>query len=236
MEEFAAGVASTIYKARLAGDGSRVVAVKSAASKRKFTPEPHDIIKEINLLKLLGESPHENVRLKLMPKGLALTSFFQIVEYIGSRYTSTSIELWTSWFPYGLEELLDCPRFTVAPIPTPIRHLFPFDSELAEQGGPLWKDVFKVLCKSIIFQTISGLAHLHGLDPPIALRDVKPKNLLMEQDGTVKIIDYGIAFQETICADSKNFWPEKREDMYCDVATGCVLHTSRCPFIQVVWP
>ena len=51
MEEFAAGVASTIYKATLKGNDTRVVAVKSAASKRKFSPEPHDIVKEISLLK-----------------------------------------------------------------------------------------------------------------------------------------------------------------------------------------
>lgn len=63
MEEFAAGVASSIYRAKLKGDESRIIAVKSAASKKKFTPEPHDIIKEIILLKYLQGFPHENVSL-----------------------------------------------------------------------------------------------------------------------------------------------------------------------------
>ena len=65
MEEFAAGVASTIYKAKLMGDDSHIIAVKSAAAKRKFSPEPHDIIKEIALLKYLRSQPHRNVRRKL---------------------------------------------------------------------------------------------------------------------------------------------------------------------------
>lgn len=75
MEEFAAGVASTIYKARLKGDTSRVIAIKSAASKKKFSPEPHDIVKEIGLLKYLRRSPHENVCLELLSIRLDLKFF-----------------------------------------------------------------------------------------------------------------------------------------------------------------
>ena len=157
----------------------------------------------------------------------------QVLDYLGCKYSNVSIELWTSWYPYSLEDLLDRPRFTVAPVPSLIRHLFPFDSELSEQEGPPWTDVFKILCKSIIFQVVSGLAHLHGLNPPIGLRDVKPKNLLMDVEGTVKIIDFGIAFQEDINKNPENMWPEKKEKMYCDVATGFALPYIACRTMEL---
>ena len=37
------------------------------------------------------------------------------------------------------------------------------------------------------------LKYLHGLNPPIAYRDFKPSNIIISEDGRVKLIDFGIA-------------------------------------------
>ncbi len=47
--------------------------------------------------------------------------------------------------------------------------------------------------KDIMLQVCSGLYYLHSLEPPIIYRDLKPANIILKADGTVKLIDFGIA-------------------------------------------
>jgi tRNA A-37 threonylcarbamoyl transferase component Bud32 len=69
-----------------------------------------------------------------------------------------------------------------------------------EAGGPL--PLLEVLDWGV--QLSDVLAYLHGQDPPIVFRDMKPANIMLQSDGIVKLIDFGIArrFQEGAAKDT----------------------------------
>ncbi|EJC98595.1 kinase-like protein [Fomitiporia mediterranea MF3/22] len=180
------------------GETEQWIAIKSTPAKRKFSPEPHDIIKEIELLSKI--------------------SHINIIDVIGSKRTGATIELYTPWIPYSLENLLDTPTFTPSPIPTQIKHLV--RAAYVDAQNPSREEIFEVVTKSIVYQLIRALEYLHGLEEPVGHRDIKPRNVLIDPNGCVKLIDFGIAYQESTNADAGNLWPESKDNMYNDVATG----------------
>lgn len=46
---------------------------------------------------------------------------------------------------------------------------------------------------SIMEQVCSGLYYLHSMEPPVVYRDLKPSNIILKENGKVKLIDFGIA-------------------------------------------
>jgi len=103
----------------------------------------------------------------------------------------------------------------------------------------------------IIMQTAEGLAHAHG--EGLVHRDVKPENLLVCSDGTVKILDFGLAmvddndeefsmamiFGQNRLGTADYISPEQYVDSYqidhrADIySLGCTLYfalTGRVPF------
>ncbi|MCD8120000.1 MAG: serine/threonine protein kinase [Lachnospiraceae bacterium] len=59
---------------------------------------------------------------------------------------------------------------------------------LEEQGAQPQEDVIKWAK-----QLCSVLSYLHGLDPPVIYRDMKPANIMLKPDGNVCVMDFGIA-------------------------------------------
>ena len=60
---------------------------------------------------------------------------------------------------------------------------------LRENGGPF--DQERVVAWGV--QLCDVLAYLHSLDPPVVYRDLKPANVMVREDGSVRLIDFGIA-------------------------------------------
>ena len=63
------------------------------------------------------------------------------------------------------------------------------EEELAARGEPLPEG----LMIDIARQLCDVLAYLHGLEPPMIYRDMKPSNVMLNPNGRVVLVDFGIA-------------------------------------------
>ena len=63
--------------------------------------------------------------------------------------------------------------------------------ELVEKNGSMQESQVKELAA----QMCSILSYLHSLSPPVVHRDFTPDNLILQRDGTLKLIDFNVAQQ-----------------------------------------
>lgn len=59
---------------------------------------------------------------------------------------------------------------------------------VVREGILSWKQLL-----NIMEQICSGMYYLHSLNPPIVYRDLKPSNIILKDDGSVKLVDFGVA-------------------------------------------
>ncbi|KAF9535623.1 kinase-like domain-containing protein, partial [Crepidotus variabilis] len=190
------GPCSTVAKAWVTTkDGSpRWVVVKSSTTSRKFAKEPHDIMKECRLLSSLAHC--------------------HVVSILNVKQNDAEmvLDIYMEYLPNSLSDLLNCPSFTV--------FTFPPKGIFDAKVDPHSLKRFEKVSKSLMIQILLGLAFLHGRK--ISHRDLKPDNILLTQSGYIKLIDFGVAFQDEVLDEDKtdDIWPENRNRLYFEVSTG----------------
>lgn len=114
----------------------------------------------------------------------------------------------------NIERELNVLKYTTHPVLPKIYNLFMENSrfflvmeyvegknlkEIVETNGVLSEEQLL----SVIEQVCSGLYYLHSLEPPIVYRDLKPSNIILCDDGKIKLIDFGIAkrYNKELIAD-----------------------------------
>ena len=118
--------------------------------------------------------------------------------------------------------------------------------EVLEKEGAVPQNTVVSWAKSLC----GALSYMHGMNPPVIYRDMKPSNIMLKPDGTIKLIDFGTALEgfykedETIYALGTRGYaaPEQidntlgdksiidaRTDIYSLGVTICTLLTGRLP-------
>ncbi len=184
-----------------------MVAIKAGKAKKKLVLEPHDIVKELRLLSSLS---HPAVRLHIfLLYRVGMFTGVQVISVLGHEYDSShSLQrFWMPFMPFTLADLLSVPTFS------PI-----LDSDVPHDSESILG--FTLLTKSIIHQVLSGVAYLHSPEKQIAHRDIKPRNILLDNLGVAVLIDFGVAYSPT--AGPRDVWPEPEGKMYFEVGSGYV--------------
>ncbi|MBC7996433.1 MAG: serine/threonine protein kinase [Leptolyngbya sp.] len=63
--------------------------------------------------------------------------------------------------------------------------------QLTDRQGP--QDEQQVIVWAI--QVLETLSYMHQLSPPVVHRDITPDNLMLQEDGNIKIVDFNVAYQ-----------------------------------------
>ena len=150
---------------------------------------------------------------------------YQIIHLVSAFYSADQ-EIYELHMPYidlPLPAILSHPRFSAHPFPasleSPPPNPFPIKN----------LKIHTAIARSILFQVLQALVYLHAQDPPIAHRDINPGNILLSRNGTLKLVDFGIAWDPGLspCSitgeDSQEeaySWKEDPENMCGQIATG----------------
>lgn len=107
------------------------------------------------------------------------------------------------------------------------------------------KAIPEATVRSWLEQLCDVLEYLHQQHPPVIFRDLKPSNIMLQRDGTLKLIDFGIArqfkigqTQDTMYAGTEGYCPpeqlgqsqtDQRSDIYALGKTAWSLLTGLDP-------
>ena len=124
------------------------------------------------------------------------------------------LNIYLPYLPISLSDLLASPSFS--PYTFGLRNGPEANADNSNEND------FNVIARSVMIQTLSALSSLHHADQRIAHRDIKPQNIMLTNQGCVRLIDFGVACKNVEYGTQRNrdLWPEQKGRLYFEVSTG----------------
>jgi cyclin G-associated kinase len=85
----------------------------------------------------------------------------------------------------------------------------------------------------VFYQTLQAVSFMHSMNPPLAHRDLKIENLLIDGQGTIKLCDFGSTSNQTFVPD-ETWNMSRRNDMETELARFTT-PMYRAPEMVDVW-
>ncbi|KIK68542.1 hypothetical protein GYMLUDRAFT_35988 [Collybiopsis luxurians FD-317 M1] len=184
----------------LASTVSKTLALVDNYSEPQFVA-----VKTCTTIKRWAKEPHDIMKECRILKRLSHPNIISVLDTLLDRSQNT-MNIWMPFIPHSLTDLLNSVTFV------PRLRTTKTDSQAFK---------FLYLTRSLMTQILHAVVYLHT--HRIAHRDIKPANVLLARSGRVKLIDFGIAWDEVEedMADRKgDMWPEEKNKMYFEVSTG----------------
>ncbi|GJJ13221.1 hypothetical protein Clacol_007472 [Clathrus columnatus] len=224
------GIHAVVWRARIPQQDSRAYVPHDRLDPSDLPLDPLNDLKNWVAIKVVHDiclPPHDIKREVAILRRISHRNIIRVLDFVRGGIEAP-YSMYMPLIPLSLVVLLSSPLFTPETLSGPYS---PFLRPIIASHDDC--NPFEVVSKSIIYQLLLAVAYLHSLNPPVCHRDLSPSNVLIDESGTVKLIDFGVAWDQPnplhierattkplLANVLTSNWEETPDDMCSHVSTG----------------